>query len=238
MKIAALLTGRGNNTLKDKNVLPVLGKPLLYYPCKASLDSKYVDSYWVSSDCDKILKEASTLGFRKIKRPEKISQPDSLHIDAISHSLEYMKSNNYNPDIIVVMLANSVTIKHSWIDHCIENLLNDNSITSSSPMYREMDHHPFRAKKINCSGLCEPFFDFRSKVISTNRQDLEPCYFFSHNFWVIRTDTFINNSGQKPWTFMGDKIKPFIVDEAFDVHTYDDLYKSQSWLEKHNTVVK
>ena len=30
MKIAALLTGRGNNTLKDKNVLPVLGKPLLY----------------------------------------------------------------------------------------------------------------------------------------------------------------------------------------------------------------
>ena len=30
MKIVALLTGRGNNTLKDKNVLPVLGKPLLY----------------------------------------------------------------------------------------------------------------------------------------------------------------------------------------------------------------
>lgn len=30
MKVVALLTGRGNNTLKDKNVLPVLGKPLLY----------------------------------------------------------------------------------------------------------------------------------------------------------------------------------------------------------------
>jgi hypothetical protein len=27
MKIVSLLTGRGNNTLKDKHVLPVLGKP-------------------------------------------------------------------------------------------------------------------------------------------------------------------------------------------------------------------
>jgi hypothetical protein len=31
MKISTLLTGRGNNTLKDKNVLEVLGQPVLYY---------------------------------------------------------------------------------------------------------------------------------------------------------------------------------------------------------------
>ena len=30
MKTTALLTGRGNNTLKDKNVLDILGKPVLY----------------------------------------------------------------------------------------------------------------------------------------------------------------------------------------------------------------
>ena len=36
MTIVALLTGRGNNTLRDKNVLPVLGKPLLYYPAMAA----------------------------------------------------------------------------------------------------------------------------------------------------------------------------------------------------------
>ena len=31
----ALLTGRGNNTLKDKNILEVCGKPLLTYPAEA-----------------------------------------------------------------------------------------------------------------------------------------------------------------------------------------------------------
>ena len=31
MKVTALLTGRGNNTLKDKNVLDVLGHPVRAY---------------------------------------------------------------------------------------------------------------------------------------------------------------------------------------------------------------
>ena len=32
MKTIALLTGRGNNTLKDKNILDILGHPVMYYP--------------------------------------------------------------------------------------------------------------------------------------------------------------------------------------------------------------
>ena len=55
MKIAALLTGRGNNTLKDKNVLPVLGKPLLYYPAIAAKTCNLITDFYVSSDDEKIL---------------------------------------------------------------------------------------------------------------------------------------------------------------------------------------
>ena len=32
MNIVALLTARGNNTLKDKNLLKILDKPLIAYP--------------------------------------------------------------------------------------------------------------------------------------------------------------------------------------------------------------
>ena len=46
MKIAALLTGRGNNTLKDKNVLPVLGKPLLYYPAMAAKTCNLITDFY------------------------------------------------------------------------------------------------------------------------------------------------------------------------------------------------
>lgn len=36
MRVTALLTGRGNNTLKDKNILDCLGHPVLYYPAQAA----------------------------------------------------------------------------------------------------------------------------------------------------------------------------------------------------------
>ena len=32
MNVVALLTGRGNNTLKNKNILPVIDKPLIQWP--------------------------------------------------------------------------------------------------------------------------------------------------------------------------------------------------------------
>jgi len=67
MQIAALLTGRGNNTLTDKNVLPVLERPLLSYPANAAKSSKFINSLWVSSDCEKILNAAETYEYKRIK---------------------------------------------------------------------------------------------------------------------------------------------------------------------------
>ena len=52
MQIAALLTGRGNNTLRNKNILKVLGKPLLSYPCLAAKKSKYINSFWTGNTDD------------------------------------------------------------------------------------------------------------------------------------------------------------------------------------------
>ena len=62
MKIVALLTGRGNNTLKNKNILPVLGKPLLYYPAMAARKCHLISDFYVSSDDPKILGAASLCG--------------------------------------------------------------------------------------------------------------------------------------------------------------------------------
>lgn len=235
MNIAALLTGRGNNTFEDKNIQPVLGRPLLHYPALAAKKSAQISSFYVSSDCVKILDAAAQVGYSKIERPDELSQPNSQHIDAITHALGHITTEKgEKPDILVVMLANSVTIKTEWIDRCISFLYEDNSLSAAAPVYREMDHHPYRAKKLSDEGLCEPFFEFGDRKISTNRQDLEPCYFFSHNFWVLRVKSFESGQGQQPWYFMGNRVKPLIIDEAFDVHEKSDLAKSEEWLLKEN----
>ncbi len=236
LHISALLTGRGNNTLADKNVLPVFGKPLLSYPANAAKKVAGISSFYVSSDCEKILSAADGCGYTRILRPDALALPDAQHEDVINHALKVMREQGTNPDIMVVLLANTVTVKADWIETCINFLLENPELTAAVPVYREMDHHPFRAKKVDKSGLLEPFFDFSGKKVSTNRQDLEPSFFLCHNFWVLNLNTINREIGQAPWKFMGNKVKPFEVDEAFDVHTTDDLIKSEKWLVREGLV--
>lgn len=234
MKIVALLTGRGNNTLKDKNILPVLGKPLLCYPAEAAKACKEISYFFVSSDDDKILDIAYSLGYVKIKRPKELALPSSKHIETIFHAVDLIKQNGIDPDILVVLLANSATIKSEWIAQGIEMIIKDKSITAAVPVYNEQDHHPYRAKRLNSKGSLEPFFDFKNEEISTNRQELDSCYFLSHNFWILNVKkSLYSKNGQKPWIFLGDNIKPIFTEGCFDVHTLDDLKKSEQWVEEN-----
>lgn len=234
MNIVALLTGRGNNTLKDKNILPVLGKPLMYYPATAVKNSKYVTHKYTSSDDTKILSFSEEYGFKNIMRPEELAKPNSQHVDAINHALNFMRiEDNVVPDILIVILANNAIIKTEWIDKCIEEIINNDEVSAAVPVFEDCDHHPYRAKKIDKNGNLQTFFDFKGKTISTNRQDLEPSYFLCHNFWVLNLKKSMTDDGQNPWRFMGNYIKPYIVKESFDVHTLEDIKRTERWLNEN-----
>ena len=232
MKIAALLTGRGNNTLKDKNVLPVLGKPLLYYPAMAARSCKLVTDFYVSSDDEKILDAAAACGYKKIKRPAAMASPTAQHIDAIKHALGVMKADGCEPDILVVLLANSGIVKTEWIETSIKNLLDDKTLSASVPVLLEMDHHPYRSKRLRDDGCLDTWFDFKGMKVSTNRQDLPANYVLCHNFWTLNlaNSLYSSEEGQQPWTFMGNNIKPIVVEESFDVHDEEDIARTEKWL--------
>ena len=148
MKTTALLTGRGNNTLKDKNVLDILGKPVLYYPAHAGAKSRYIQDKYCSSDDEKILRAASDEGYESIVRPKELALPTSQHVDCIMHALDIMKQKGKLPEILVVILANNVTIKSQWIDDCIKMMEDNPAVTAVVPTYIDNDHHPLRAKRL------------------------------------------------------------------------------------------
>lgn len=233
MRVVALLTGRGNNTLADKNILPVLGRPLLAYPAMAAKGSGRISEYYVSSDCTKILEAAGWYGYRAIVRPAELASPTAQHRDAILHALDAMTEDGVEADAVLVMLANSPTIRTEWIDACIEMLEADPTATAVVPVCRDMDHHPFRAKTLAPDGSLVPFFDFESKELSTNRQDLPPNFFLCHNFWLLRIkDGVLGPVGLPPWSFMGTRVLPYEVDESFDIHDMHDVERAERWLKR------
>ena len=236
MRVNALLTGRGNNTLKDKNILNILGKPVIYYPANAAKKVKEIDDFYCSSDDEKILERARELGYKPIKRPEELALPTAQHIDCILHGLEIMKQENTLPDILIVILANNVTIKSEWIRDCIEIMKKESSVTAVVPVYEDNDHHPLRAKTLNENGTLEMYEKGISGKISTNRQDLPECLFLSHNFWVLKTNFLLSGEeGQPPWGFMGNKIIPYKIEDSIDIHKEIDLYIAKEWIKENYT---
>ena len=235
MKTYALLTGRGNNTLKDKNILDVLGHPVLYYPANAARHAKTVEKMFCSSDDENILQAAKDLNHVSIKRPPELALPTSQHVDCIMHALNYMQERDDMPEILVVTLANNVTIKSEWIDLCVHMMENDPTLTSVVPVYKDNDHHPLRAKTVDNNKRLQMYEQGVSGRVSTNRQDLPVCYFLSHNFWVLNVPLLLESKGegQAPWAFMGNNIAYYEIEDSIDIHKEIDLYIAKEWIKKN-----
>ena len=63
MKNLAIITARsGSKGLPDKNILPLYGKPLMWYSIKAALDSGMYDEVMVSTDSEKYAEIARECG--------------------------------------------------------------------------------------------------------------------------------------------------------------------------------
>jgi CMP-N,N'-diacetyllegionaminic acid synthase len=151
-------------------------------------------------------------------------------VDVVNHALALIEQDG-GIDILVVQHANVGTITTKMIDDCIEYLIADESLSSVVPVHEKSEYHPFRAKTPGADGLLSPFFDFSKGGVSGNRQDLPVAYFFDHSIWVLSVARGIHASnGQPPWTCMGSRIKPYITEGCFDVHTMEDLKKTEEWL--------
>jgi len=238
MNVTALLTGRGNNTLKDKNVLPLNGHPVMYYISKIAQLSPLISNYFVSSECEKILTEGSNMGYEKIVRPVNLSSPNSNHKDVIEHALYEMDERNVKTEILVVLLANAPIVKQQWIDECIQKILDNKELSAVVPVNMDNDKHPYRAKTINSDGILKSFFEFKDTNISSNRQELKPSYYLCHNFWVIRIKKGkIPPVGEQPWGFLGENVSPYVVHEEhdiYDIHNIHDMELASRWLIKNN----
>lgn len=237
MKVTALLTGRGNNTLQDKNILDVLGHPVLYYPAHAARKVSLISNFYCSSDDKKILDAAGDEGYESIVRPEYLARATSQHVDVIKHGIDFIKKKDDLGDILVVLLANNVTVKSEWIEICIKMMMDDMTISAVVPVYKDNDHHPLRGKKVGNNQRLQTFKLMEDEPISTNRQDLTPCYFLSHNFWVLNIGKMLesNYKGQKPWEFMGENIAYYEIDESIDIHKEIDVLIAKEWIKTNYT---
>lgn len=228
MNVATLMIGRGGSSLRDKNVLPVLGVPLLLWAAAAARRSRHVTRFYVSSDDDTILATAGRAGYAPIVRPPELASATAQSCDAVKHAFPIMERDG-PVDILVVQHANVGTITESMIDTCIDKLIDDPTASSVVPAHEKAEYHPMRAKKVMPDGSLVPVVG--DGQVSANRQDLPQCVFFDHSFWVLRgRSTVFDPGGQGPWPCMGSRILVHLTEGCLDVHDLADLKTTADWI--------
>ena len=112
MNVLCIIPARGGSKgLRNKNIWPIFGKPLIYYAIKAAKDSKFANKIVVSTDDEETAKAARKYNIRVIKRPEQYAT-DSAPIElALRHAVEYLKNTEGDLADEVVWLQANIPIR-------------------------------------------------------------------------------------------------------------------------------
>ena len=99
--------------MKNKNILKIKDKELIYYPIAAAKNSKYVDYILFSSDSKKFIKIAKRYKANcPFIRPKKFSSDNSTSFQVIKHGLDFLKKNeNKTFDYIVCLEPTSQQLR-------------------------------------------------------------------------------------------------------------------------------
>ncbi len=126
-KILCVIPARGGSKgLPGKNVLALLGKPLIAYTIEQAKASKYIDRNIVSTDSNKIAKTAELFGAEvPFIRPKILATDNASIIAVLLHAIDWMENKEkYNFDILVLLHANAPLRSVQDIDNCIKLLVN------------------------------------------------------------------------------------------------------------------
>ena len=85
--LCTICARKGSKGLKNKNLLNLLGKPIIHHTVDQAKKIKSFTKIIISSNSNKILDASKKKVNYLIKRPEKISNDHSSKIDAIKHAL-------------------------------------------------------------------------------------------------------------------------------------------------------
>lgn len=216
-KILAIVPARGGSkTIKNKNIIKVKRKPLILYTLEEATKSKYLDRIIISTNSKKIAKVCNKYDVPFI-RPNKLAEDHSLTIDAVFHTINYLKSKKeFDFNYIMLLQPTSPLRTYKDIDKSIKLLLSSKAESLISVVDVEANH-PARMYSINM-GFLKSIFD--EKISMMPRQKLKKIYIRNGSIYLTSIKNLYKNN-----SFIGKKNISYIMpkDRSINIDTLDDL---------------
>lgn len=217
-RVIAIIPARsGSKGLKNKNILILKGKPLIYYPIKAAKKSNLVDDVVVSTDSKKYKKIAEKYGAKcPFLRPKKISSDNSSSFDVVDHVIRFFKNRNIFYDYLVLLEPTSPKTTYIDINNALKKILSKKYISLVSVA---------KASKF----YSESFFKIKNNMIKMQKKNVDPHkrrqkfneYYMDGSLYISKVKDYLKNKGfisKKTYGYIvKDKIKNIEIDDIYDL---------------------
>tara|TARA_Y100000310_G_C20623522_1_gene784616 strand:+ start:905 stop:1477 length:573 start_codon:yes stop_codon:yes gene_type:complete len=149
INVCVIIPARGGSKrLKNKNIYPLLGKPLMTWSIDACKNSIYAPDIWVSTDSSEIANVAKNNNVNVHMRDPKLGQDHVYKQVAIRAAAKHIeKIKNIKHDVYISLQANSPEIQSWQLDQAIARLLENSKDEIFSVDNNLMQNAAFRIFK-------------------------------------------------------------------------------------------
>ncbi len=222
-RIMAFIPARGGSKgIKDKNIYPIAGKPLLSYTIEAARNSRYLDYIMVSTDSEKIAAVALECGAAiPFMRGDELAKDTSRTVDAVVDAIDRLKDMGKSYDTLVLLQPTSPLRTCEDIDKAIEMFYFDGekSLLSVS----EVSDNPVLIRRLE-GNRAVPILDKPSTV---RRQDFD-------RFYKVNGAIYINAVKEisKDTSFNDNEIAYVMdVSRSVDIDSLEDIKRTEGILQ-------
>ena len=233
MNILGIVGARsGSKSIPNKNIRPLLGKPLMAWIIEAAKQSKHITRLILSTDSKEYAEIGKKYGAETpFLRPAEFASDSASDIDFLTHAVAWLEEHEqWKADIILRLPPTTPLCTPESIDACVELLLNDTDATSSRTI-APAPKHPYKLWKTEGETLV-PFipkemtgFDEPSNM---PRQSFPPA--FAHiDVIAVRYDTLMRDH-----LLTGKKVRyhKLAKADAIDIDTETDFLFAELLLKK------
>ena len=183
-----LITARGGSkSIPLKNIVPVLGKPLMVYSIEAAKKAKTVSRILCSTDHEKIAAVAREHGVEVMDRPEHLGGDLVNSIDVMVDAIETLaRTEEAVADVIVLVQPTSIFLKAEHIDAAVQALF-DHPEAKSSQCVIKVPHqfHAHNQRVMNTEGTDIGFAYPKEREVGYSKQT-KPVHYTYGNLIVTR----------------------------------------------------
>ncbi|MDR1884374.1 MAG: acylneuraminate cytidylyltransferase family protein [Prevotella sp.] len=126
--ILAIIPARGGSKgLPNKNIKPLLGKPLIAYAIEALNSSKYPMDIVISTDSKVISEVGNKFGVTSVMRPPELATDTSLVIDTVKYTINYLKKTGKTYNVLLLIEPTNPLRNNEDIDDALDFFFNTSS---------------------------------------------------------------------------------------------------------------